>query len=63
MIQEHLTIGAISLCQIIAIKGNNITFPFEGHYSKILKRKHAGHIFYYPIHNSMPASLTVQNVD
>jgi hypothetical protein len=43
MIEEHLAISATSLGQIIAIKGNNITFPFERHYSEILEGNHVGH--------------------
>jgi len=63
MIKKHFAIRAISLCQIIAIKGNNITFPFEGHYSKIVEGKHVRHIFITSIQNSMPPGLTVENVD
>jgi hypothetical protein len=36
-IEEDLTIGESALSQIIAGKGDNITFLFEGHYSEILK--------------------------
>jgi hypothetical protein len=63
MIKENLAIRAISLCQIIAIKGDNITFPFERHYSKILEGIHVSHIFMTSIKNSMPPGLTVENVD
>jgi hypothetical protein len=63
VIKKHLAIRAISLCQIIAIKGDNITFPFEGHYSKIVEGKHVRHNFMTSIQNSMPPGLTVENVD
>jgi hypothetical protein len=59
VIQKDLAISAISLCQIIAIKGDNITFPFEGHYSEILERKHVGQFLQAPLQNSMPSGLTV----
>jgi hypothetical protein len=36
VIQKNFALSTIALSQIIAIKGNNITFPFEGHYAKIL---------------------------
>jgi len=63
VIKKHFAIRAISLCQIIAIKGDYITFPFEGHYSKIVEGKHVSHTFMTSIQNSMPSGLTVENVD
>jgi hypothetical protein len=39
-IEKNLTIRQAALEQVITIKGNNITFLFEGHNPEIVERKH-----------------------